>query len=104
MDETVALFVRRIPAGMVVSYGDVARAIGLPGRARMVGWSLRRLPANTDVSWHRVVNRNGEISIVNPDHLPSEQRVRLEAEGNAFFEIGGMWRLRNPHWYGRADA
>jgi len=36
--------VREIPRGRVSTYGDVARRVGLPGRARLVGTALRNLP------------------------------------------------------------
>jgi len=54
---------KQIPRGKVTSYGAIARAIGSPQSARMVGWAMNksfsykeRIPA------HRVVNRNGILS------------------------------------------
>jgi methylated-DNA-protein-cysteine methyltransferase-like protein len=54
--------VRRIPAGRVATYGDVAAAAGLPGHARQVGYALAALDTDSDVPWHRVVNAKGRIS------------------------------------------
>ena len=36
--------VRGIPPGKVGTYGSVARAAGLPGRARQVGYAMAALP------------------------------------------------------------
>ena len=51
--------VRRIPAGRVLTYGDVAALAGLPGHARLVGYALHALPPGTTVPWHRVINARG---------------------------------------------
>ena len=59
--ERVYEVVELIPEGRVTSYGAIARYLGAPKSARMVGWALnaskgREIPA------HRVVNRNGQLS------------------------------------------
>ena len=54
--------VMRIPAGKVATYGQVAAAAGLPGRARLVGQSLRGLGEDSIVPWHRVVGSGGRIT------------------------------------------
>jgi methylated-DNA-protein-cysteine methyltransferase-like protein len=68
--------VKMIPYGHVVSYGQVAAAVGQPRSARLVGWLLAYLPANSEVPWHRVVNRKGELSIINP-HVTAQQQAQL---------------------------
>lgn len=81
--------VRQVPAGRVTTYGDVARLAGLPGGARQVGYALAALSQDSDVPWHRVVNRAGEISartaslgqeLVQADLLAREG-VTLDARG-----------------------
>jgi methylated-DNA-protein-cysteine methyltransferase-like protein len=47
--------IARIPRGQVSSYGDVARAAGLPGRARLAGTALRLMPEDMNLPWHRVI-------------------------------------------------
>lgn len=54
--------VRRIPTGRVTTYGRIARALGAPRSARMVGWAMRTVPDELDLPCHRVVNRNGLLS------------------------------------------
>jgi len=81
----VYALVRKTPRGRVVTYGQVARALGAPGAARTVGWAMRVCP--DQVPWHRVVNARGEISL-RPATGYHEQRVRLKAEGVRFDRAG----------------
>lgn len=62
----VLTVVRSIPAGTVLSYGDVAAEAGRPGAARAVGSILRSTP-DDDVPWWRVVNAAGRISSPSPE-------------------------------------
>lgn len=68
-----------IPAGRVTTYGDVALLADSPRAARQVGGVLSRLPEDTTLPWHRVVNRHGTISLQGDRLL--RQRDALEAEG-----------------------
>ena len=55
--------VRKIPGGRVTSYGAIARYLGSPGAARMVGWAMNQSHAHHPyVPAHRVVNRNGLLT------------------------------------------
>ncbi len=54
--------VARIPSGRVTTYGRIARAIGDPRGARMVGWALRHGCDERNLPCHRVVNRIGLLS------------------------------------------
>ncbi len=51
---------RRIPAGRVVTYGDVARLAGRPGAARAVGQIMRRAD-DPGLPYHRVIAAGGRI-------------------------------------------
>lgn len=96
--------VRRIPAGKVATYGQVASLAGLRGHARQVGYALHDLPGGSDVPWHRVINARGEISLRRATGADREQRRRLEAEGVAFSDAGVIdlscyrWRARPAPW------
>jgi methylated-DNA-protein-cysteine methyltransferase-like protein len=69
-----------IPRGQVSTYGSVARAAGLPGRARLAGRALRLAPKNIYLPWHRVVGAGGRI-VFPPSSLEHrEQTRRLKAE------------------------
>ena len=86
--ERIYAAVARIPRGRVATYGEVAAAAGLPGRARQVGYALHSLPAGRPVPWHRVVNARGEISPRAEPRFGTIQRKLLEREGVAFDASG----------------
>ncbi|MFZ2493757.1 MAG: MGMT family protein [Thermoanaerobaculia bacterium] len=86
--ELIRAVVRRIPAGRVATYGQVAELAGLEGHARQVGYAMHALPERTDVPWHRVVNARGEVSPRSRTDSDELQRMLLEAEGVAFDERG----------------
>lgn len=75
--------VRRIPAGRVTSYGEVAARAGLKGRARMVGRVLGLAPAPDDdpVPWYRVLKSDGRIAFPVGSDAFKEQAKRLRKEG-----------------------
>ncbi|HEY7060722.1 MAG TPA: MGMT family protein [Chloroflexota bacterium] len=75
--------VSRIPPGRVMTYGQVALCVGMPRAARVVGGALHLLDHETDVPWHRVVNRHGTISTRCPERSMWVQAERLRAEGAA---------------------
>ncbi len=77
--------VRKIPAGRVATYGQIAMEAGLPGHARQVGYAMAALTEGSDVPWHRVVNARGGISARSAGPAFEQiQRLLLEAEGIPF--------------------
>jgi len=74
--------VRRVPAGRVVTYGQVAVLVGAPRAARAVGQAIRVCPSG--VPWHRVVNGRGTISRRGDGSGAFSQRLLLEGEGVRF--------------------
>jgi len=83
--------IRRIPRGMVATYGDIAEAAGLPGRARLVGHVLRESPGGGTLPWHRVVGAGGRLSVgAYAPHAALTQRMRLEREGVRFTRGGNV--------------
>jgi methylated-DNA-protein-cysteine methyltransferase related protein len=81
----VYALVRKVPRGRVVTYGQIARALGMPHGARVVGWAMRACQGN--IPWHRVVNARGEISL-RPTSGFHEQRALLKGEGVRFDRQG----------------
>ncbi len=71
-------YVAMIPAGRVMTYGQLAALSGSPRAARMVGGIAHFGPE--DLPWHRVVNKQGGLASNFPGGRP-EQAHRLEAEG-----------------------
>ena len=84
IDQRIWQVVALIPRGRVTTYGDVARHAGLPGAARRVGNALRKLPEDTRLPWHRVINARGQISFPGGSGACRRQRERLEEEGVRF--------------------
>ena len=70
-----------IPQGRVATYGAVARAAGLPGRARQAGYALRVAGGSLNLPWHRVVGAGGRIAFPPGSKAHREQARRLRAEG-----------------------
>ena len=66
-----------IPEGCVASYGQIADLADAGRRSRWVGQVLARLPADSQLPWHRVVNSQGVVT------CPSKTVAieRLIAEG-----------------------
>ena len=73
--------VAQIPFGTVSTYGDVARAAGLPGRARQAGYALKHTPDGLHLPWHRVVGAGGKIVFPPSSSAFREQARRLRGEG-----------------------
>jgi len=70
-----------IPRGKVSTYGAIARAAGLPGRARLAGFALRSMPADMHLPWHRVVGAGGRIVFPKSSVQHREQARLLRADG-----------------------
>jgi methylated-DNA-protein-cysteine methyltransferase-like protein len=79
--EAVWEIVRLIPAGNVTTYGHIARVLGTPKSARMVGWAMNASHKLKDVPAHRVVNRNGLLTGKMHFEHPTTMEERLQQEG-----------------------
>ncbi len=90
--------VAMIPHGKVATYGQIARLCGYPSHARYVGQILKKLPEDSCLPWHRVVNARGEIALMPGSEAYSRQRRRLEQEGIRF--ANGKITLRLYLWDG----
>ncbi len=100
--ERVYALVSQVPAGKVVTYGQVAALLGSPRAARAVGYALRYLPRGSGVPWHRVINHQGHISPRFPSESPLLQRQLLEQEG-IVFTTEECVNLAQYRWQGEAQ-
>jgi methylated-DNA-protein-cysteine methyltransferase related protein len=85
--QKVLALVNAIPAGKVMTYGQIAKLLDNPRASRAVGYAMNALPFGTPVPWHRVVGKNGsygKISLRPFGH--DEQIARLTDEGIVFDE------------------
>jgi len=72
---------RAIPAGMTLSYGDIAARVGAPGAARAVGQALGRNPFPIIVPCHRVLAAGGKIGGFSAQGGVATKRRMLAIEG-----------------------
>ena len=90
----VYAWVSSVPAGRVVTYGQVAAALGFPRNARAVGTAMA-LCIDGGVPWQRVINARGAIS-VSGEHAATQRRL-LEREG-VVFQPNGCVDLDSYAW------
>lgn len=74
--------VRKVPAGCVASYGQIAAYIGQPRAARQVGGAMNSMEGVPDFPWWRVINNAGIITIKGAATVNKRlQKELLEGEG-----------------------
>jgi alkylated DNA nucleotide flippase Atl1 len=91
--EAVLAVVESIPAGRVMSYGDVAEYVG-SGGPRQVGRVMSEYGGG--VPWWRVLRTDGSLP---PSH-DGEGRDRLRAEGTPMRPGGDRIDMRRARWDG----
>ncbi len=79
--ERVHEVAKQIPYGRVTSYGAIAKYLGAPGSARMVGWAMNASGKNPNVPAHRVVNRKGLLTGKHHFNGTNLMQQLLESEG-----------------------
>ena len=84
----VYALVEQIPAGTVMTYGQIADILGSARSARYVGFAMSSAPEARGLPCHRVVNRKGEMAPGAVFGSPQRQRALLEAEGVPFRQDG----------------
>ncbi len=94
-NERVYQIVRRIPAGRVMTYGQIADLLGEGYTPRTVGFVMHAAPDG--VPWQRVINAQGACStgrVLLPHNI---QQGLLEAEG-IVFDARGRCDLKRYRW------
>lgn len=95
--ERVYEIVRDIPAGRVMTYGQIAEILGEGYTARTVGYVMHG--ADTEaVPWQRVINSKGGCSTGKMTVPVDLQQKLLEGEGVGFNEKG-FCDLELVRWY-----
>jgi methylated-DNA-protein-cysteine methyltransferase-like protein len=87
--------VRCIPAGRVMTYGQIAEILGDGYTARTVGFAMHG--ADDDTPWHRVINAQGACSTLRVVLPHDKQQRMLDAEGIQF-DQRGRCRLETYLW------
>ena len=94
--ENVYDLVKKVPKGKVVTYGEIARALGNPRMARQEGWALHVNPKPLVIPCHRVVNRFGELSSAFAFGGKNRQAELLREEGVSVMD--GKVDLKKYHF------
>ena len=81
--------IKAIPEGKVATYGQIAGMAGHYPSVRQVVWALHSSSGKEGLSWHRVVNAKGGISL-KPGAGYEKQMALLEEEGIVFNEKGRL--------------
>lgn len=89
--------VRQVSCGMVATYGQIAKLVGEPRRARYVGYALHVNPEPGTIPCHRIVFADGRLAEGFAFGGPEAQRTLLEDEGVAFLTNGHV-HLQASRW------
>jgi O-6-methylguanine DNA methyltransferase len=98
MKQQVLEYISTIPAGKVVTYGQIAAAVGHPGAARAVGNILHCNPDPERYPCHRVVSASGKLAENFAFGGVEGQARKLRAEGVAVTD--GKVDLKRYGWLG----
>jgi len=80
-EREVLEFLRTIPPGETITYGEIARRLGRPGASRAVGTACARNPVVIVIPCHRVVPKSGGLGNYSSEGGPETKRRLLEREG-----------------------
>lgn len=78
--ERAIAIMKSIPAGQVMTYGQVAELAGNKRAARQIVRILHSMSKKHDIPWHRIINAKGEIGIKDEEGKFT-QKEKLTAEG-----------------------
>lgn len=95
-EKKVYAFLKTIPKGKVVTYGQIAEYLGNKRLARVVGRILHNNPDEFQYPCYKVVDSKGNLS----QHFAfggiEQQKVKLEREGIAV--VNGKVDLSSYQW------
>lgn len=95
-EQQLYTWLAQVPAGQVVTYGQLAGLIGRPNGARWVGRQLGSLPPGSKLPWHRVLNSQGRSSLPLEKEGSNRQLRLLQREG--VLVIDGRVSLTRYRW------
>lgn len=82
---------RTIPPGQTLTYGEIARRLGMPHESREVGQALGRNPIAIIVPCHRVLGADGKMGGFSANGGVATKRRMLEIEGAAAVGAGPLF-------------
>ncbi len=81
LKERVYEFLKKIPKGKVVTYGQIAETLGNKKLSRVIGNILHNNPDPINVPCYKVVNAKGELAEHFGDGGIEVQKMRLLRDG-----------------------
>ena len=93
-EREVLEFLRTIPSGQTITYGEIARRLGHPKASRAVGTACARNPALVIIPCHRVVPSSGGLGGYSGEGGPETKRKLLTREGAQVPEPGAARRAK----------
>lgn len=94
--QRVLELVAGIPAGRVMTYGQLALLAGKPNGARQAGYVMNSLAGGGELPWQRVINAQGRVSTHKLGFGDLQERL-LMAEGVVF--VDGRCDLAKLQWW-----
>lgn len=82
---------RTIPPGQTMTYGEIAKRLGVPHESREVGQALGRNPIAIIVPCHRVLGADGKMGGFSAGGGVATKRRILEIEGAAALGAGPLF-------------
>ena len=86
--QQVHTLVARIPAGKIMTYGQIAQVLGGVYSPKLVGFAMNAAPGGANLPCHRVLNRLGEMAPGFAFGGQERQRALLAAEDTPFLPDG----------------
>ncbi len=96
LEEIVYKKLLQVPSGMVVTYGELARAVGLKNGQRKIGQIMRTNPFPIIIPCHRVVKSDGNIGGY---ALGIERKVNMLSKEGIEISNGKIVRFKDRLFY-----
>jgi methylated-DNA-[protein]-cysteine S-methyltransferase len=88
---------RKIPAGQTMTYGEIARRLGVPHESREVGQAMGKNPIAIIMPCHRVLGADGKMGGFSANGGVATKRRILEIEGAAAVSAGPLFASLPRH-------
>src|SRR5205085_7876123 len=82
---------RTIPPGQTMTYGEIAKRLGVPNESREVGQAMGRNPIAIIMPCHRVLGADGKMGGFSANGGIATKRRILEIEGAAAVSAGPLF-------------
>jgi methylated-DNA-[protein]-cysteine S-methyltransferase len=82
---------RRIPPGQTMTYGEIAKRLGVPHESREVGQAMGKNPIAIIMPCHRVLGADGKMGGFSANGGVATKRRILEIEGAAAVSAGPLF-------------